>query len=94
MPVDGIHADGPRSGDAASETTAQVLLSMKILPSSFSREPILTPLAVMPRMYHSPSHSSLLAGGAHLFRQRAYTSARLRPAQVFALLRQTRASAQ
>ena len=51
-------AERARSGDAASDTTAQVLLSMKILPSSFACVPILTPLAVMPRMYHSPSHSS------------------------------------
>src|SRR5664279_2157868 len=51
-------ADFPRSGEAASETTAQVLLSMKTLPSSFSLLPTFRPFAVMPRRYHSPSHSS------------------------------------
>src|SRR5271169_3307849 len=48
----------PRSGDAASDTTAQVLLSMKTLPSSFSLLPTFNPFAVMPRKYHSPSQSS------------------------------------
>src|ERR1017187_863846 len=51
-------ANFPRSGDAASDTTAQVLLSMKTLPSSFSLLPTFKPFAVIPRRYHSPSHSS------------------------------------
>src|SRR5450631_1684840 len=51
-------ANFPRSEEAASDTTAQVLLSMKTLPSSFPLLPTFRPFAVMPRRYHSPSQSS------------------------------------
>src|ERR1019366_8450845 len=51
-------ASFPRSAEAASDTTAQELLSMKTLPSSFSLLPTFRPLAVIPRRYQSPSHSS------------------------------------
>src|SRR5512140_1992307 len=47
----------PRSGDAASESTARLLLSRKIFPSEFAFEPIFAPFFVTPRIYHSPSQS-------------------------------------
>ena len=81
MTVHRVHrARGRARAQAASDTTAHVLLSRKILPSSLSCVPILTPFAVMPRMYHSPSHSSL-SQAARTFSASTAIPARVRRAR-------------